>query len=241
MLQALHRLGVILRLAGPWGAVRFVTSYLLGGWAVPLRVRGLGRTLLCRPRDSDPYSLRQIFVDRELDVALARQPRVIVDAGANVGYTTALLATRYPEARVVAIEPDGENCRLLRANCAGLRNVEIIQGALWMRDEPVRIVTRAVRSWSFRVEAGAGAESVRGISPATLLRELGTERIGLFKIDIEGAEAEVFADAVAWIERADALIIETHGEPAREAVLAAVGSGAFTIWQNGERLILELR
>jgi len=43
-----------------------------------------------------------------------------------------------------------------------------------------------------------------------LLREFGLEHIDILKIDIEGAELEVFSYTSAWIDKVEAIIIELH-------------------------------
>ena len=43
------------------------------------------------------------------------EPRFILDCGANVGYTSAYLLTRFPTAFLIAIEPDPGNAEILRA------------------------------------------------------------------------------------------------------------------------------
>ena len=44
----------------------------------------------------------------------------------------------------------------------------------------------------------------------TLMKEHGIDHIDILKIDIEGAEKEVFRDPSAWIGKVDALIVELH-------------------------------
>jgi FkbM family methyltransferase len=61
------------------------------------------------------------------------EPRTIVDVGAHIGTTTVPALTRHGFARAVAIEPDPDNVRLLRANIAlnGLtEQVTVVAAAL---------------------------------------------------------------------------------------------------------------
>lgn len=55
---------------------------------------------------------------------------------------------------------------------------------------------------------GDGAQ-IRAVTMQTLLRELSIEVIDLLKVDIEGAEIELF-DGCDWIDRLQALAVETH-------------------------------
>src|SRR5260221_1476823 len=77
--------------------------------------------LLCRPGTSDLAVFWQIFVDREYRcLDQVKQARFILDCGANVGYSAVYFLTRFPEALVIAVEPDPDNCAMLGANLAGL-------------------------------------------------------------------------------------------------------------------------
>jgi hypothetical protein len=47
----------------------------------------------------------------------------------------------------------------------------------------------------------------------SLLAGSGHERISILKMDVEGAEAEIFSQPCDWLDRVDALVIELHGPP----------------------------
>ncbi len=65
----------------------------------------------------------------EAIVAQGKAP-VIVDAGANIGTASVWFKQQYPEAAVVAIEPDPGNAAVLRMNTAGLDNVHVMEAAI---------------------------------------------------------------------------------------------------------------
>src|SRR5690349_9651185 len=55
-----------------------------------LTARGTDFPLWCRPGTSDDVVFWQVFIDRQYACVTPREtPRVILDLGANVGYTTA--------------------------------------------------------------------------------------------------------------------------------------------------------
>lgn len=72
-----------------------------------LRARTAGYPLYARDLSSDLEVFEQIFVKKEYwplnDIA---DPKVIIDCGAYVGYSAAYFLTRFPHARLIAIEPD---------------------------------------------------------------------------------------------------------------------------------------
>ena len=101
-----------------------------------LKIRGIRTRVFCRPEGSDFMVLRQAIGEKECDFPFVKPPGLIIDAGANVGYTTLFYANRWPGVRILAVEPEVHNCRLLRMNCSDYSNVTIIEGAVWQRTNP---------------------------------------------------------------------------------------------------------
>jgi FkbM family methyltransferase len=168
--------------------------------------------LYLRLNSSDIMVFRQVFIEREYDIIRnIRVPlEVMVDAGANVGLTSAFVADRYPHVRIYAVEPDSGNFELLKLNTRGYGNVRCICGALWNRDEPVAIDFPEATEWAFRVRSVPTASEIQGYRLRTLMDRLDLERISLLKMDIEGAEYEVLGDAASWIDAVDHIVIELH-------------------------------
>ena len=64
--------------------------------------------------------------------------------------------------------------------------------------------------------------------------------IDILKIDIEGAEKEVFSDTSAWIEKVDSIIIELHErmKPGCISSFYAGSRGFNKEWRQGENIYL---
>ena len=83
---------------------------------------------------------------------------------------------------------------------------------------------------SMRDNSGTG-ETVSALTMAQILERGGIkpdEAIDLLKCDIEGAEAEVFADCASWINRVRHIVIELHAPYTADkfkADLAKAGAG----------------
>jgi FkbM family methyltransferase len=96
----------------------------------------------------------------------------------------------------------------------------LLHAALWSSDTPIApaVSTRAWQQAAFRVRPAAGGEQspIAGLTMSSLLREAGRQQIDLVKIDIEGAESELFRGQVAWLESVRALAIEFHGHSREE-------------------------
>lgn len=168
--------------------------------------------VVLRVDTSDFCAYKDVLVcrDRAYDPELPGfEPKVIVDAGAQIGMASILLARKYPSAKIIAVEPEPSNFAALVQNTAFYNNILPVQAALWKADGEVRLgVSRAHPKGAFEV-VESGIERVRAVSMETLMRETGISSIDLLKVDIEGAEREVF-EAAPWINRVRVIAIELH-------------------------------
>jgi FkbM family methyltransferase len=135
----------------------------------------------------------------------------VVDVGANLGYYS-LLASRLvgPDGRVVALEPNSENCRLLVSSLRlhAIANVEVIP-----------VAADAATGWAYfstHVGSNGGLIDDRDllthpgvVVPTFALDDIVDGPIGFLKMDVEGAEGRVVEGAARLIER-DRPIVTTE-------------------------------
>ena len=201
-----------------------------------------------RPGSTDERTFAHVFLNREYDIDLPLEPRLIVDAGANVGYASVWFANRYPQARIIAIEPSAANFQLLCENTANYPNVSLLQAGVWPRACHLKIVTHDAQGnflgeWGFRVEETdePGAQTLPAVTLGQVLRDSGQPAIDLLKIDVEGAEQEVFsASCDDWLPRTNAIMIELHDRfrpGCSDAFFSAVSAREFHQAQKGQTLI----
>lgn len=236
-----HKALKLVRLLGLTQAFRFVTRRLRGSQEIiALRIRGVSTPLFCRVSGSDIFVLWQVFGKRHLETTLQEPPQLIIDGGANVGYSSIYFANKYPGAQIVAVEPDPENSALFRKNCSAYPNIQLIQGALWTSDSDLVVENPTAESWAFRVvEVPSPTDrSFKGFTVADVLMRSGKQHIDLLKLDIEGSEEQLFSSGYDnWIGCVEDLMIELHGQRCRDAVLAATKDCGFTISQSGEYVV----
>ncbi len=181
------------------------------GRLVDVPVPGSARQLQVRLGTSDINVFVHIFRWGEYAWEFAESPRVIVDAGAYTGLSTAFFALRYPAAKIVAIEPDEANFQLLLRNTAAFANVQAVRAALWVEGGSVALADPGCGPWGLRLAGQAGAgTTVPAITMDEVLRDYQLDTIDLLKVDIEGSEKELFAMADSWIGRVDAICLELH-------------------------------
>ena len=130
---------------------------------------------------------------------------MIIDAGAHIGLASVWFAERYPDAVIVAVEPEADNFEVLLANTAAYPNVRAVQAALWTSDGTVDLLDPGIGTWGFRVGdvANAGSHAVRAVTVRGLMAEFGLDQVDLLKLDVEGAEIELFSDCSGWIDSVD--------------------------------------
>jgi len=174
-----------------------------------------GRAILCRPSSSDSGVLWDTFYHCYHEPPPnVREPKCIVDLGANVGYTAAHYAATYPQARIVAVEMDEENHRLAIANTVTSDNrCQVIRAAIWNKDGIVEYSGTEQHGYRVCVLEGA-TESDKRHAPArsldSIFDELQLTYVDFVKMDIEGAEAIVFAGSLKWLTKVGAIKIELH-------------------------------
>ncbi len=87
--------------------------------------------LKLRSDTSDIPTFEQIFVWDDYDLPMQMAPRFIIDGGANVGFASIYFANRYPEAKIIAVEPDESNVEVMRQNTLAYPNISVIQAGIW--------------------------------------------------------------------------------------------------------------
>ena len=232
------------RLVGFSQTLRFIAARLRGEKAVELKVEGIRTPLTCRTSGADRWTLWHVFGRQHFDMPEHWSPRLIVDGGANVGYASVYFAGKYPDARIISVEPDTENCVLFRKNCAAYPNVELVQGALWSSSTDLVIENPDTRSHAFRVVEVPASQptdgSFKGFTVADILARSGEKNIDLLKLDLEGSEEQLFTSNYnGWIHRVQRMMIETHGPQRRKVVSATAKDCGFSISRIGEYTVLE--
>jgi len=194
-----------------------------------------------RANTSDVILYSEILLHEQYLPPVLTDPRVIVDCGANVGLASAYFLSRFPHAKVIAIEPDSTNVALCRRNLEQFRpRVIVQQAALWGAEGALRMAEENAGTWAARVDRNAepsGARDVQAVTVPALMAQHAIPVIDLLKIDIEGAETEVFSCSdMSWLERVKCIQIELESEMGRAAFFTALRGHPFHFSQHREIL-----
>lgn len=142
-------------------------------------------------------------------VASGKVP-LIVDCGANIGFSAVYFALMFPAASIVAIEPQPQNFARACAANSGFGRVRVIHAGVASDAGHARIVDPGMGSDAYQTEISESGD-VRMVSIDSVLDEEGPSRTPLaVKIDIEGFESNLFRQNTGWIDRFAILVIELH-------------------------------
>ena len=186
---------------------------------VTVRLPGSNVAVELRVGTSDIAVFAAIFIDHEYEFStLPGTFNNVVDLGANTGISSLYFAQKYQAARVIAVEPEPGNFRMLRRNCSSEPRIVPVQAAIWPEDTRIRLRLRnddgeRLADWAFQATESATLDSidVEAVSVPTIMQRYGLQSIDLLKIDIEGAERELFArETEAWLPTVRCIAIETH-------------------------------
>lgn len=214
--------------------------------AATLTPPGARQPVSVRLGTSDVSTYREVFIQHAYRLDLRTPPRVIVDAGANIGLTSVYFAIRYPGARILAIEPEASNAALLTANAAPYPNITVIRGAVWNANRPIDVLDPGLGKWGFRTGAGGnghGGQQVPGMTIDALMDAHGVDYIDVLKVDVEGAERELFSDPSAWIDRVGVIVAELHDRfrPGCSRAFYGATAGFDLEWTTRDRTVAVAR
>jgi len=157
------------------------------------------------------------------------KPATILDGGGNIGMASIVFAFLYPEADIITIEPEKENCLLAKYNTAKFPYVRVQCNGLWNTETTVSLEHGYdENSWAWVVvESPAGTpDSSKTATIQSLLKQHRITGFDYAKLDIEGAEYAVLGENAdtSWLKNTSLVSIEIHGDHAPiDAVMTQYG------------------
>jgi FkbM family methyltransferase len=205
----------------------------------------VNKDICVRINTTDPVVFQQIFQHREYELpSLSFTPKFIIDGGANVGYASIFFANTYPNAKIVAIEPERTNFEVLKYNTKSYEQVEIIKSGLWHKNTHLKVKDIGLGKWGAIVEEtdSLDPDGFRAITISSILESSKMDEIDILKLDIEGAEKELFLyEYQGWLEKVKVIIIELHDRMKKgcsNSFFRAISNYNFVSFVKGEHIIL---
>ena len=171
-----------------------------------------GERILFRPFPAEDHAAaRSVFVFQEYAAPCqtARPMRRIVDLGAHIGCSCLFWLRVYPGCRVEAFEPHPAHVEILRENLQRngvLDRVKLHEAAAGVREGSMFLSNQGVSS---RLSADYRPGHHR-VEVVDFFETVGCTPIDLLKIDVEGSEYALLADARFSALQTHAIVMEWH-------------------------------
>jgi FkbM family methyltransferase len=175
-----------------------------------LKLRKLGPVSVLYKR---PYELlktyNEIFVYEIYRFVAVNINPIIIDCGANIGISSLYFKAIYPNATLIAFEPDESLAAIYHQNMIqnGVTNFVLHKAAIWTENGTISFNNKGSEASSIDV-SGNSNTTVPTVKLASLLADHSS--IDLLKIDIEGAEYAVIQDIVNELHKVQHLFIQRN-------------------------------
>jgi FkbM family methyltransferase len=230
---------------GVKGLVAYIKMKI--GMIRAIKMPNILHPIALRPRTSDLPTFDQVFLGLEYNIDFTFKIERIIDAGGNIGLAAIYFANKYPNAKITSVEPENDNFKMCVKNTKNYNNVNPMQKALSnVNGEELYIKDSGLGSWAFttvsRREGGPGLNKVLTINIDEILNQNNWDVVDIVKIDIEGAEKELFdSNFESWIPRTKCIIIELHDRMKKgcsKSFFKTISQYNFSCELRGENLIL---
>ena len=149
------------------------------------------------------------------------------------------------------MEPAADNIEIAKLNLHAYPNVTLLQGAVWDRPSQLRISDPTVPPYAYQVTESQDHVSVKldnalkTFTISELMDAASEHEVLIAKIDIEGAEANLFRSNIEWARRTHLIAIELHdwmlpNQRTSTPFLRTITPLDFELFQRGENLFVFL-
>lgn len=203
--------------------------------------------ILLRNNTTDVCVFYQVFLAKSYDVSIEIEPKVIIDCGANIGLSTIYFKNRFPDAKIIAIEPEISNFELLKKNTEKYNDIFCVNSGVWNKSTNLKIKEGNNGNWGFVLEEVnyQNANTISAVSIYEIIQNYKISQIDILKIDIEGSEKELFEmNFENWLKITQILIVELHDglrEGASKSFFKAISKYDFSMSRKNENLIFYLK
>lgn len=158
------------------------------------------------------HSVEELFCDNIYAFHADSKAPYIIDCGANIGVSVVFFKQLYPEARILAFEPDKEIFRLLEENVRSfeLADVTLENKAVWSKNEELTFYNEGALAGSLTTDFASKNNKVT--IPAVDLLPYLNESVDFLKLDIEGAEHVVLHHIASKLSNVKHLFVEYHSD-----------------------------
>ena len=162
------------------------------------------------------YLFNEIFISNDYYFESSKKEPLIIDCGANIGVSVLYFKTLFPNAKILAFEPNPYAFQLLNNNIKdnNISNIELYNVALYNKETEISFFIRNnIGTLDGSANKSRGGETELKVRAKKLSHYLvNFQEIDLIKMDVEGAEINIINDLFesGYINKAKEYIIEYH-------------------------------
>jgi len=153
-------------------------------------------------------AFEEIFIKKIYQFETSSDEPVIIDMGANIGLSAIFFKQLYPKAKISAYEADKNIFEILSKNLDnnGFEDVEKYNLAVWNTNDT--LFFKADNADGGHVSDDDSGMSVKAVDFNEILSNY--DRVDFLKMDIEGAENEMFDKIAENLHKVDNIFLEYH-------------------------------
>ena len=196
-----------------------VAAYKVPGYVSPIYLRNcvgdhaiFWQCLVMNQYDFSQFPQSQRLHERYSILVETGAAPVIIDCGGNIGLSAIWFAEQFPKATIYCIEPEQSNFLMLQRNVQRFDGrVVAVKGGIWSEPGTLDIVNPDSGPSAFRVQLQdkpSTENTIRCYTINELLSEANTTEPLIVKIDIEGAQADLFSKNTSWVRSSNLIILE---------------------------------
>jgi len=114
--RSLNTIWLHLKILGFEGLMLLIKRIIFKNRIIKVRVKGCHQPIYLRNGTSDITVFYQIFLKQSYEVDYGFIPETIIDCGANIGIVSVFYKIKFPNAIIVAVEPEITNYNMLLKN-----------------------------------------------------------------------------------------------------------------------------
>ena len=183
-----------------------------------MHAKGVKHPIYLRKGTTDILNYRAIFERKEYDF-LDIDLKNMLDLGGYIGLASIFVANKFPDARILLVEPDPDNFLMAQINCRAYENIKCMNVGVWSHS--CKLISSGQRIGELGGDYGKifaesrPHDSNHGIQAFSVkdLMELENSRfLDFCKIDIEGSEKVLFdaPNAEDWVKKSCIISCEFH-------------------------------
>jgi len=184
------------------------------------------------------FMYKEIFDQEIYKFTTDNKSPYIIDGGANIGLASIYFKQLYPNAEILAFEPDKGIYEILKNNVQHLKNISLINIGLWNEEKELTFFSEGA-------DGGLIEESKKNkgryeVIKVESLRPFLNRTVDFLKLDIEGAEFTVLKDIRDCLHNVQHIFVEYHSfvedEQSLPELLAILKEAGFRLHVNSPGL-----